>query len=176
VEASHQLTQPLKQFAAKENNVLDFGKRYSFDAKILIVEDVKTNQVLAETVLAQLGVMHINVAKNGYEALQQSLKEYYDLILMDYQMPIMDGVEACKKIKQQNIHGESPKIIAFTADDTDTSKIKWANTEVDGYMTKPFRVEQILTVLQQHLAHKLVELPKADSFDNSSSAGLVSVD
>ena len=81
-------------------------------SKILLVEDDKINQLLAEKILNKLGYA-IAKATNGLEAVEMISQEHYDIIFMDLQMPIMDGIEATRKIRQKDV--QQPIIIAMTA-------------------------------------------------------------
>lgn len=137
------------------NQPLQFGKIYSFDAKILLVEDVKTNQEVAKGMLDQLGCK-IDIADNGMIAMQMAHETPYDLIFMDYQMPVMDGVESTKLIKKQSHHPKTPIVVALTADYSNTNRHKWLDVKVDGFMTKPFSAADILSTLKAHLSDKIV--------------------
>ncbi len=74
-----------------------------FDADILLVEDNKVNQVVGKTFLKKMGC-RVMIANNGKEALKALVQSCYDLVLMDCQMPVMDGFEATEQIRQQNIN------------------------------------------------------------------------
>jgi len=134
---------------------LDFGNSHYFGAKVLLVEDVKTNQEVAKGILSQLGV-EIDIADNGMIAVQMAHDTEYDLIFMDYQMPVLDGLEASKLILQQAHHEKLPTIVALTADHSHSNKDKWLAANVNGFMTKPFNSAEMLKTLKQFLSEKIV--------------------
>lgn len=136
-------------------NPLHFGQHHYFDAKVLLVEDVRTNQEVAKGILSQLGC-DIDIADNGMIAVQMTHETQYDLIFMDYQMPVLDGLEASKLIRQQGHHANAPKIVALTADYSDDNKAKWVAAKVDGFMTKPFSAAEMLNTLKTFLSTHIV--------------------
>ena len=141
---------------AEDTNPLHFGKTNYFDAKVLLVEDVRTNQEVAKGILSQLGC-EIELAENGMIAVQMAHQVEYDLIFMDYQMPVMDGIAATQLIKKQLHHKKVPFVIALTADYSDTNKDKWLAVQVDGFMNKPFNSREMLATLKQFLSPLIVQ-------------------
>ena len=142
-------------------NPMHFGQNHYFDAKVLVVEDVRTNQEVAKGILAQLGC-EIDIANNGMIAVQMAHETAYDLIFMDYQMPVLDGLEATKLIKQQSHHTIRPQIVALTADYSNSNKEKWLDARVDGFMTKPFNSGEMLAILKQCLSTKIIKKQQTD--------------
>lgn len=156
-------------------NPMHFGNTKRFDAKILLVEDILTNQEVAKGILSQLGC-EIDIAKNGMIAVQMAHQVKYDLIFMDYQMPVMDGIAASKLIREQLHHDTTPKIVALTADYTNTNNEKWSTAKIDGFMNKPFNSGEMLVILKRFLSDKIVVkpiayIPNADSVNTDISAG-----
>jgi PAS domain S-box-containing protein len=119
--------------------------------KILVAEDNATNQKLALLTLKQMGY-RADIAGNGLEALQAVQRQAYDLILMDVQMPEMDGLKATKEIRQRESGPGSGKhrtrIVAMTANVTKRDKENCFAAGMDDYISKPVRLE----VLQRALA------------------------
>lgn len=108
-------------------------------SKILVVEDNDVNQFIMKTILTRWGDTKVDIADNGSEALAALRENKYDIVLMDLQMPVMDGYEATTEIRSGKA-GENNKsipIIAVTADVMETTKIKVKNVGMDDYMTKP---------------------------------------
>ncbi|MFC3121697.1 hybrid sensor histidine kinase/response regulator [Agaribacter flavus] len=149
---------------------LDFGLRHRVNAKILLVEDVKTNQQVAKGILAQLGC-NIDIAENGLEAVEMAAENAYDMILMDYQMPVMDGIEATSHIKQALHTSVNAVVVALTADQSASSRAKWRNANVDDFMSKPFAAAEMLAMLKKHLSEfiETVHIPKEDFTTADSS-------
>jgi len=118
--------------------------------RILLVEDNETNQEIILGLLEESGI-HIEIACNGKEALDKHASQTYDLILMDIQMPIMDGLEAAKIIRSCD---PSIPIIALTAnamkDDVERSLKAGMNT----HLSKPINAKDLYTLLLQYLTPK----------------------
>jgi len=105
---------------------------------ILIAEDNLVNQLVLKTMLSREGCS-VTVVENGLKAVkavEEAKKEPYDLILMDGEMPIMDGLEATRKIRQIFTHQTLP-IIGVTAHVLDTHREQFLASGMDGYLTKP---------------------------------------
>lgn len=139
------------------------------ELNILLVDDNKTNQLLGKTRLERWKC-NVDLASNGIEAVKKTQKKLYDVILMDIQMPIMDGYEATKIIKN-DISEQVSKIpiIAMTAY-TSKNDIKRAiNAGMDDYIFKPFKPSEVYTLLTKY--GKLIEEPiqiNKDSKDDNS--------
>lgn len=116
------------------------------ESKILLVEDNKTNVLVLTHFLKKWGIAY-EVAWNGIEALSFFRKESFNLILMDMQMPVMDGFEATEEIRKDN--GSIP-IIALTASATSHEKERAKTAGVNDYITKPFDPKHLLEVIQKH--------------------------
>ena len=110
---------------------------------LLLVEDEYINRTLAVTVLERES-WQVTVAENGIQALEALKNNSYDLILMDIQMPEMDGYEATRAIRRhEEITGEHIPIIAMTAHAIQDDREKCLAAGMDGYIAKPFRLETI---------------------------------
>jgi len=115
--------------------------------KVLLAEDNKINQKVMKRMLERLGVTEVQVAENGKIATEMEATESFDLILMDIQMPVMDGLEACRIIvarKKEN----PPPIIFLTAHASDDFKTLCIENGGVGYVTKPCSLGDIRTALQ----------------------------
>ena len=116
---------------------------------ILLVEDNKINQKVASYNLKKMGHI-IEIAENGKIAYEKFKENKYDIILMDVHMPEMDGIEACKIIRN---HEEKNKIInkiniiACTANVLEEDKKKYKNAGMNGYISKPFKQTELLNLL-----------------------------
>ena len=106
--------------------------------RILVAEDNLVNQQLALLVLQKLGYRAV-VTANGLEALQALEREPYDVVLMDVQMPRMDGLEATRHIHQRWPQGRRPHVIAATANAMPEDRERCLSAGMDGYVSKPIR-------------------------------------
>jgi signal transduction histidine kinase/ActR/RegA family two-component response regulator len=114
--------------------------------RILLAEDNLVNQKLALRVLAQMGY-RADLAKNGVEAIEALERQPYDVVLMDVQMPEMDGLEASRRIVERWPQAGRPRIVAMTANATQGDREACLAAGMDDYLTKPFRVEQLVAAL-----------------------------
>ncbi len=117
------------------------------DKKILIVDDNKINQLVTQKVLEQHGMLH-GVAKNGLDALEKVKEQSFDAILMDVNMPVMNGLDSSREIR--NIGLNTP-IIALTAINTINPEKDFGTYGIDDAIVKPYRTEQLLELLVKHI-------------------------
>jgi PAS domain S-box-containing protein len=114
--------------------------------KILLAEDNAVNQKVALRLLERLGY-RADVAANGLEALAALERQPYDVVLMDVQMPEMDGLEASRRINQDWPPGTRPRIIAMTANAMQGDREKCLNAGMDDYIPKPIHTEALIAAL-----------------------------
>jgi CheY-like chemotaxis protein len=127
-----------------------------FDAKlasrhplrILLAEDNVVNQKLALRLLQQMGY-RADLASNGIEAIESVERQTYDVVLMDVQMPEMDGLEASRRITQRWPDARRPRIVAMTANAMQGDRELCLQAGMDDYLTKPIRVDQLVQALQE---------------------------
>lgn len=131
--------------------------------KVLAVDDNTANLKLVEALLDELGA-HIYLAKSGIEAVEFAMKERYDLILMDIQMPDMDGIEATKQIRRnpQNPNHKTP-IIALTAHAMLAEKEKILLTGMNDYLIKPLNDEKLYAIIELWSSKTTVNSKKIDN-------------
>ncbi|TVP49452.1 MAG: hybrid sensor histidine kinase/response regulator [Mongoliibacter sp.] len=137
--------------SAQEPDFLKNGVHDLSGKNILVVEDNAVNQMVMKSILKKWKNTSFDLAYNGVEALQKLKEEKFDLILMDLQMPEMDGYEATEAIRSGsagNHHTHIP-IIAVTADATDKAKNKAAAVGMDDYITKPVDREELYKKVQK---------------------------
>ena len=103
---------------------------------------------LALRLLEQMGYL-ADVAGNGLEAIQSLERQQYDVVLMDIQMPEMDGLEASRQINKRWSDGERPRIVAMTANAMDSDREACLEAGMDDYIAKPVRVEELTNSLYQ---------------------------
>jgi len=117
--------------------------------RVLLAEDNPVNQTLAMRILEKLG-HKVQVVNNGREALGLSQAEEFDLILMDVQMPEMDGLEATTAIRvAESDNGKHVPIIAMTAHAMKGDREKCLSAGMDGYLSKPIRTEELKKVMSE---------------------------
>ncbi len=114
--------------------------------RILLAEDVVVNQKLALRLLSQMGY-RADLAANGLEVLQAVARQPYDVILMDVQMPEMDGLEASRRLCAELSSGRRPRIIAMTANAMEGDREMCLAAGMDDYISKPIRVEELVAAL-----------------------------
>jgi signal transduction histidine kinase/CheY-like chemotaxis protein len=114
--------------------------------RILLAEDNVVNQKLALRLLSQMGY-RADVASNGIEAVESVGRQTYDVVLMDVQMPEMDGMEASRRIVAAV--GERPRIVAMTANAMQGDREACLAAGMDDYVTKPIRVDALVEALMQ---------------------------
>jgi CheY-like chemotaxis protein len=90
-----------------------------------------------------------DVVQNGLEVIQALERQKYDVILMDVQMPEMDGLEASRQIRAHFAPGRQPVIVAMTANAMTEDRRRCLQAGMDDYMSKPFRMEQLLAMLSK---------------------------
>ncbi len=128
---------------------IDQPRALAQSMNILLAEDSKTNQLLAIALLSKDG-HKIDVANNGVEAVQMSAETKYDVILMDVQMPDMDGLEATRIIrKREQSTGEHIIIIAMTAHAMKGDKEHCLQAGMDSYLSKPIRTKEFFGTLKE---------------------------
>ncbi|MDX1694817.1 MAG: response regulator [Ketobacteraceae bacterium] len=116
--------------------------------RALLVEDNEVNQIIAKGALKKLGIS-TDVTNNGEEAIDAIQDKHYDIVLMDCEMPIMDGFEATRVIREwEKSMGKHVPIIALTADDTEDCRKACLEAGMDDFMKKPFRSDQLQTILK----------------------------
>jgi CheY-like chemotaxis protein len=138
-----------KTLAGENNNrhKLDIKFSQHYPLHILIAEDNPVNQKLAERVLHKLGY-EPTVAVNGVDALDKINHNHFDLVLMDVQMPEMDGLEATRNIRlQQNKF--QPIIIAMTANAMQGDREACIVAGMNDYISKPIKLEELVFLLEK---------------------------
>jgi PAS domain S-box-containing protein len=116
-------------------------------SRILLAEDNPINQIVMLKMLDKLGY-HADVVTNGVEVLHSLEHHPYDLILMDIQMPEMDGYETARAIRKRLSFAEQPKIIAITAYALKGDREKCIASGMDNYISKPVKLEELRTILE----------------------------
>lgn len=122
--------------------------------KILLVEDNFLNQKFTRTALTKAGHL-VDSAENGRLAVEKFTESQYDVILMDVQLPIMDGIEATRQIRSiENQRGGHTPIIAVTAYALDRDKARCLEAGMDLFLPKPFKPFQLLALIEKAISLK----------------------
>jgi CheY-like chemotaxis protein len=139
---------------AKEESLFDAQMAERIPLRLLLAEDNTTNQKLALHILARMGY-RADVAANGLEVLQSLERQKYDLVLMDMQMPEMDGLAATRFIRKEWPGEMGPRIIALTANATAEDRETCLAAGMDDYISKPIRVEELVKALSKCARRKM---------------------
>jgi CheY-like chemotaxis protein len=122
--------------------------------KILLAEDHPVNQRLAVAILQRWG-HSVTVASNGSKAIQSYNEDYFDLVIMDVQMPEMNGLEATKAIRDfEKETGRRVPIIAMTAHAIKGDREHCLAVGMDGYLSKPINAEELFTTIESLVGHE----------------------
>ncbi|MGF1457383.1 MAG: response regulator [Alphaproteobacteria bacterium] len=132
----------------------------AFGSKVLIVEDNPINQKIAAAMLASQGVA-FDMVENGAEAVEQVQSGVYGVVLMDVQMPIMDGLEATRRIRALPGPISRIPIIAVTANAMEGDRETYLNTGMDDFVPKPIDPSALISVVEGHLSGDEQETDRA---------------
>jgi CheY-like chemotaxis protein len=133
-------------------NFKSLGRR-----RVLVAEDVELNQLLARHIMESWG-FEVMIADNGKKAVQALKQEDFDLVLMDIQMPEMDGIEATRSIRAlSNSKKAAIPIVALTANALKGDSEKYIVAGMNDYLSKPFTEEQLFTVIQRNIQPPVME-------------------
>jgi PAS domain S-box-containing protein len=140
--------QPLEKGTAAAGPQFDLGLGQRLPLQILLAEDNTVNQKLALRLLERMGY-RADVVANGLEALQALQRQRYDVILMDVQMPEMDGLEATRAIHESWPAEQWPRIVAMTANAMQGDREECLAAGMDDYLTKPIQIKALQETLER---------------------------
>jgi CheY-like chemotaxis protein/HPt (histidine-containing phosphotransfer) domain-containing protein len=149
----------------------EFGTRHPLH--ILIAEDNLINQKVAVSILEKIGY-RADVVANGLEALDALRRQSYDVILMDGQMPEMDGEQATIQIRKNWPPEKQPRIIAMTANAMQGDRERYMAIGMDDYVSKPIRIEELIRALNesQPIENRVTGQPAAVQNPNAGEAAI----
>jgi PAS domain S-box-containing protein len=150
---------------AKTKGRIDRKLGTQFPLRILLAEDNPVNQKVTLLTLKTMGYT-ASIANNGAEALEALHHVQYDLVLMDIQMPVMDGLEATRHIVEE-LKDNRPRIIAITANAMKGDEEKCLKAGMDGYLSKPVRINELQNILAEWGLMKKEVLPTSPSSANN---------
>jgi CheY-like chemotaxis protein/nitrogen-specific signal transduction histidine kinase/HPt (histidine-containing phosphotransfer) domain-containing protein len=165
------LLQPGEVMALCQEQTSDTRTRWEFPpARVLVVDDGDENRELVTLVLEETG-LRVDGAENGQVGVDKALEEPYDLILMDVQMPVMDGYTATQTLRERGV--ETP-IVALTANAMKGFKEKCLAAGFSAYMTKPIDIDGLLQMLAERLGGRRIvdtenaEMPEPGPYDQQA--------
>ena len=138
------------------NHFASAGRRTLDDMKILLVEDNDINRLYAKSILKQWNCS-VDIAENGLVAIEKIKNHHYDVVLMDVQMPVMDGYEATRAIRLMDSPMRDAPIVALTANATKSDIAKCLSSGMNDYLPKPFTPDNLMVPLNYP-----VDVPIAD--------------
>ncbi|MEA3228634.1 MAG: ATP-binding protein [Campylobacterota bacterium] len=152
--STFRVTIPLEKIQSSEEEIdkpefIQEDKENSLEGHILIVEDNKTNQMLVRMLIEEFGLTS-DIANDGVEAIEMYNPDIHTLILMDENMPNMNGIEAMKILKKRYQDRCTP-IVALTANAMEGDKEKFLNLGMDGYVAKPIDEDELYHVIKEFL-------------------------
>jgi len=145
----------------------------NYEADVLLVEDNQVNQQVATLMLKKFGCK-VDTANNGLEAIEKVNKNNYHLIFMDIQMPIMDGIETTKVLKEK--FNDLPPIVGLSANALHSDKEHYKQYGMDGYLTKPITSDLIHGALRDWFTDNKPNINKAKTRDEVKDLGLLVLD
>jgi signal transduction histidine kinase/CheY-like chemotaxis protein/HPt (histidine-containing phosphotransfer) domain-containing protein len=155
----------------QEKSLFDPEMGGKLPLRILLAEDNTTNQKLALRFLERLGY-RADLAANGLEVLQALKRQRYDVILMDMQMPEMDGLETTQHVREKWSQVEQPHIIAMTANAIQGDREICLAAGMDDYVSKPIRVQELIGALQRSVPKESASVPKESASVPKESASV----
>lgn len=138
--------------------------------RILLADDHLVNQKVALQILQRMGY-RADVAGNGKEVLEALRRQHYDVVLMDVQMPEMDGLEAARQILAQWEEGARPRIVAMTANAMQGDREECIAAGMDDYVSKPIAIEELVVALSKCRPLKDRGLAAVAELDRPASTG-----
>lgn len=148
-----------KQTQSTNQLVLENETAILKEKHFLVVEDNRVNQLVMKSILKKFEGVSFDFADNGLEGLKALENQKYDLILMDLQMPEMDGYEASEEIRKGNagINSSEIPIIAVTADNTEKARLRVKAVGMDDYISKPIESDKLkLSILNALVLNKVI--------------------
>ncbi|MBF0452616.1 MAG: response regulator [Candidatus Magnetomorum sp.] len=144
-----------------------------YSANILLVEDNATNQYVSSKLLRRLGCT-VEIANNGKIAVELLKKKAFDLILMDCQMPVMNGYDAATIIQKENLAQNAP-IIAITANAYKKDLDRCIECGMSGYLVKPIQQDDISSLLKKYCSEKSVDISLKRRLSDATDLGLMDI-
>jgi len=161
----------LETLVSNENDLIlndNSDDKLTVKGKVLLVEDNKINQIVALQNLKKFG-LDVDIAEDGFEAVQKVEAKQYDIIFMDLQMPKMDGFEATKHIRKFN---QEIPIIALSAAVQKSDRERSENTGMNEHLEKPIDIEKLKNVIKKYVGIEDIIQSKNEVINIDSVAGI----
>ncbi len=169
----------IAQSCKVENQALNKAesiKRSSFNAKALVAEDNPNNQLLIKLLLEELG-LDIDMVDNGKKAYELYKKNIYDIVFLDINMPIMDGLKALNLIrKYEEKNNTFTPVVALTANSIIGDREKYIAAGMDEYLSKPIENEKLLKILEKYLKKSSLKKKKKQINQKNKDVNLSKID
>jgi two-component system, sensor histidine kinase and response regulator len=159
---SEEVSPLITKHSIHEDKLNNINTDIQLSGNILLVEDVIVNQLVATGLMSGYN-LNVDIANNGQEAIEKQQQKQYDLILMDCQMPIMDGFDATRKIREM---GDKTTIIALTANALSSDREKCLNAGMNDYLAKPYNREQLISILDKWLNRTTTSTDSVNTIHN----------
>ena len=137
-----------------------------FDLHVLLAEDNEINQAVAAGIIGMFGC-RVDVAGDGRQAVELLRAGNYDLVLMDCQMPVLDGYEATRQIRAESIGGDALVVVAMTAEALQGARERCLAAGMDEYIAKPVQVDHVAHVLGRFFGPERAEKTRVDELSDS---------
>lgn len=144
----------MDQLLQGETNELDSNMGREYPLRILVAEDNEVSRKVVAQMLEKMGYAQCRMAEDGLEALQILLKESFDLVLLDMQMPEMDGTAVAREICLRMSQADRPYLAALTAHAMERDRELCLQSGMDDYLAKPLRVSELKHVLIEAWKHR----------------------
>lgn len=151
LEVAPEGTKPVNLYEEKTS---DEDSALPTDVKILVVDDHPINRIFAQKMLTKMGFQNLDLAEDGKQALEKIEAQSYDLVLMDCQMPEIDGYQATTILreKEQASNGERLPVIALTANAMVGDREKCLKAGMDDYLSKPIKADKLSDLIKKWVA------------------------
>jgi signal transduction histidine kinase/DNA-binding response OmpR family regulator/HPt (histidine-containing phosphotransfer) domain-containing protein len=145
--------------------------------RILLAEDNPVNQQVSQAMLAKLG-LSVTIVSDGAEALTRATSEHFDIILMDCHMPVMDGYEASRAIREAEGGVKRTPIIALTANVMEGNREQCLAAGMDDFLAKPYQLDELVSILRRWISiderapEKRIEAPPAPAGSGNGTSAI----
>lgn len=160
----------LNTIVKNQNESANLLENQKFAGSILAVDDVRLNQKLIQLLLEKLG-LKVTIASDGQEAFELAIKDNFDLILMDIQMPVMDGYQATKKLRNKGI---VTPVVALTASALQGDNDKCFKAGCNEFLIKPIDKFKLMQILSKYLTKTNENINHVSGMENcyTQNAGI----